>query len=147
MNTKDALSILGVTKATISPSDIKAAYRKACSLYHPDRNPAGQEMMKLVNQAYEALKDFSGDVTDHHQQNYGEAINEALNAIITLGLEIEICGSWVWVSSNTKLYREVLKAAGYKWAPKMCWYFHPSNGGTHGSQNIHLEQRQLVGCY
>jgi curved DNA-binding protein CbpA len=162
MNIKDALSILGMTQSIVTPADVKTAYRKACSVYHPDRNPAGLEMMKLVNKAFEALKDFSADVTDHHQQNYGEAINEALNAIITLGLDIEICGSWVWLSGNTKPHREALKTAGYKWAPKkMRWYFRPSeyksfNRGTwsmdqiretHGSQSIHFEQRRLAGCY
>lgn len=159
MNIKDALSILDVTKSPVSTSDIKAAYRRACSLYHPDRNPAGQEMMKLVNQAYEALKDFSGDITEQHEQHYGEALNAALNAIIGLGLEIEICGAWVWVSGDTKLYREALNTAGYKWAPKKVrWYFRPSeyksyNRGNwnmdqirevHGSKGVHLKQKQLV---
>jgi len=47
MNIKDALSILGLT-ATADQNTIKAAYRKACTKYHPDRNPAGLEIMKKL---------------------------------------------------------------------------------------------------
>ncbi len=159
MDIKDALSILNITKSSVSTTDIKAAYRKACSLYHPDRNPAGHKMMQLVNQAYEVLKDFSGDVQEHHQQHYGEDLNTALNAIIAFGLDLEICGSWIWVGGNTKPHRDPLKAAGYKWSPKKeRWYFRPSeyksfNRGnwsmaqireTHGSQGVRYKQRQLA---
>lgn len=68
MNINDALLILDITKSPISTADIKAAYRKACSLYHPDRNPAGQEIMKLINQAHKALKGCSGDIAEKPEQ-------------------------------------------------------------------------------
>ena len=108
-------------------------------------------MMKAVNVAYELLKDFMGTFEDGHQENYGEAINAALNAIVGLGLEIEICGAWLWVTGNTKPHREVLKGAGFRWSPKkLSWYFRPAEyrsfnrtswsmaeiRGTYGSENI-----------
>lgn len=54
-----------------------------------------------------------------------ERIREAIEKIITLdGLEIEICGLWVWVGGETKKHKDALKAAGYKWAiKKVKWYF------------------------
>lgn len=159
MDIEDALAILNITKSPVTTVDIKAAYRKACSLYHPDRNPAGQEMMKLVNKAYAMLKDFSGDIKGQHEQRYGDALNAALNAIIHLGLEIEVCGSWAWVGGNTKPHCTVLKAAGYKWSPKKVrWYFRPDkkksySRGTwsmdrireaYNSQGVRYKQRQLA---
>ena len=110
---------------------IKLMYRKACSLYHPDRNPAGLEMMKLVNAALESLGNvINGGAFDYSVKNdsdytdLGEELNNALNAIINLGLTIEICGCWIWVSGDTKPHREALKSAGYKWAPKkLMWSF------------------------
>jgi len=55
-------------------------------------------MMKLINAAYETLKDCAGSVetaaADVKGRTYPEAVNEALNAIIGLaGLDIEICGA------------------------------------------------------
>ena len=162
MNTKDAFSILNIQSGHATPEDIKLAYRKACALYHPDRNPAGLEMMKLVNLAYEALKDFEGDVEACHEKNYGEVLNKALNVVVNLGLDIEVCGVWVWVSGNTKPHKETLKAGGYLWAPKkMQWYFRPNQHKsfnrsswsmdkireTYGSETIKSQQRNLQAAH
>src|ERR1700722_408063 len=102
MHIKDALSVLNIQTHPITPADIKAAYRRAAAKYHPDHNPAGLEMMKLVNVAYDTLKDYEGDIESPESgHDYGEALNAALNAIIGLGLDVEICGAWIWVGGDT----------------------------------------------
>lgn len=130
MNQYDALKVLGLS-GEVTLEQIKSAYKKACSKYHPDRNPAGLEIMKMVNVAYEALKSYDGKSTvTGEAAKYGDEVAVALNAIIDLGLCIEICGAWVWVSGNTKDHKEALKLAGFKWASKkLCWYFRPSGAG------------------
>jgi len=129
MHYKDAAKILGIN-GNITPEIVKAAYRSACSTYHPDRNPAGLEMMQSVNLAYATLKDSTQTIEiDDSVINYGEDLNAALSAIINLqGLVIELCGAWVWVSGDTKTHKATLKEAGYKWASKkLMWYFRPSD--------------------
>ncbi|WP_108820645.1 J domain-containing protein [Pseudovibrio sp. Alg231-02] len=128
----DALSILSLSSGA-SQDEIKAAYKAAAKKYHPDLNPdasaAGDEMMKLVNAAYDALKNADSTETEEAtNSNYGEELNAALNAIINLdGLEIEICGSWIWVSGNTKQHKDALKAAGFKYASKKKkWNYRPA---------------------
>lgn len=154
---KDALNILNLqSNATFDV--IKTAYRRACAQYHPDRNPAGLEMMKLVNAAYQALSDYVAKTEVDQECDYGEKLNIALNAIIHLGLTIEICGAWLWVSGDTRQHKDVLKVSGFKWAPKkLMWHFRPEdyksfNRGkwsidqiraTHGStqiKNKHYQQ-------
>lgn len=123
MKKQEALSLLNVVGEYTAES-IKVAYRKMCSLYHPDRNPLGLQMMQLINEAYELLKDSSG-TAEEETENFSENILGALKAVAGLGLEIELCGTWVWVSGDTKPHKDVLKAAKYKWAPKkQMWYFH-----------------------
>jgi curved DNA-binding protein CbpA len=127
MNKYDACKILNLS-GDITPEIVKKAYRKACSLYHPDRNPAGLEMMKAVNQAYDVLRDLTDTVTfDEPNQSFGADLNDALNAIVGLpGIEIEVCGTWVWVSGDTRQHKEILKASGYLWASKkLMWYYRP----------------------
>jgi hypothetical protein len=158
---KDALNILGLN-AQATQDEIKAAYRKACSQYHPDRNPAGLEMMQLINVAYEALQDYTGEEIEQEAgaEMYGEQINAALNLLISLGLEIELCGSWIWVHGNSYAHRAILKENGFMWAPvKKLWYFRPADykscgrgkwdmdkiRSIHGSQKINSNQRNLSG--
>ena len=126
MTIKDALSILGLT-GSVTQDQIKRAYRECCSKYHPDRNPAGLEMMKAVNAAYAILKDLETAENDASAENFGESLNEVINEVINLdGIKIEICGNWVWLSGNTYPHREAIKAAGFKWASKKKqWYFRP----------------------
>ena len=130
MKHSDAAKLLNLSGA-VTPDDVKRAYRKAAMQFHPDRNPAGAEMMRLINAAYETLKDYTGDLGGGVGEgiSYPEAVNEALNAIIALaGLDIEICGAWVWVSGQTFTHKEALKAAGFKYASqKKRWYFRPED--------------------
>ena len=124
MRTEEALKLLGLSEGQVTQEDIKVAYRKAAFKYHPDRNPAGLEMMQMINAAYDAVKDFEGNFTATSTENFSDKINDALNAIMGLNLTIEICGCWVWVTGDTKTHKELLKAAGYKWSPKKtAWYF------------------------
>ena len=142
MNIKDAARLLNIS-GTVTPQDIKAAYRKAAQLYHPDKNPAGAEMMKLINNAFEVLKDFSGELPGYEKQetDYPEALNAALNAIYGLaGLDIEICGAWVWVSGQTRQHKDPLKAAGFKYAPKKKrWYFRPDDWTSRSRGALSME--------
>ncbi|MFN3171242.1 MAG: J domain-containing protein [Hyphomicrobiales bacterium] len=125
MNVYDAAKILSVS-GEVTPQQVKAAYVAACKKYHPDINPAGEEMMKVINAAYEVLREYSGTLKAE-QPDYGSLFNDALNAVLPLpGMTIEICGVWLWVTGETRQYKDVLKGAGFKWArKKTAWYFRP----------------------
>lgn len=125
MNIYDAAKILAVS-GEITPDQIKAAYVTACKKYHPDINPAGAEMMKVINAAYDVLREYSGTIKDE-QSEYGELFNNALNMVLPLsGVVVEICGVWLWVTGETRQHKNVLKESGFKWAPKKkAWYFRP----------------------
>ena len=140
MNIYDAAKILGLT-GEITPQDTKTAYREACKKYHPDVNPAGGEMIKLINAAYDALRDYSGDIKEQ-QTDYGDLLNEALNAVFHLsGLVIEICGAWVWITGSTHDHKDSLKGAGFKWASKKkAWYFRPDEYRSRSRGSTSLEE-------
>lgn len=59
MEYKDYYKILGVEK-TASEKEIKKAFRKLATQYHPDKNPndkTAEAKFKEINEAYEVLKD------------------------------------------------------------------------------------------
>lgn len=151
MKVNHAISILGIIESEISEQILKKAYRTASRKYHPDLNPAGAEMMKLVNLANEALSALALPIRNEEERaTYGEEINRALNQIKHIPtLIIEICGAWVWVSGPTRENKEILKAAGFLFSgPKKMWYFRPTEEKRrrcHGDTLSIAEIRQKYG--
>lgn len=124
----EALQILGLS-GLVTNADIKLAYKRKAKAFHPDRNPAGTEIMKMINVAYSLVKDENDiDVFENPtMSSYPEVLATALNAVSGLGLTIEVCGLWIWVSGDTKTHKDILKATGYCWSPKKCmWYYRPA---------------------
>lgn len=164
MFTSHAIGIIGIIEKQITEDILKKAYRSASRKFHPDLNPAGAEMMKLVNCAYEVLSDLAFPIAndDEASCNYGEEINRALNQIKHIStLILEVCGAWVWVSGPTKEHKDTLKAAGFLFSgPKKMWYFRPPqekrrkfNGATlsideirekYGSRKVESERAPFI---
>ena len=57
MDFEIAVNILEL-KGTFTKNDLKKAYRKKCLQYHPDKNPYGEEVFKLVNEANQFLNKY-----------------------------------------------------------------------------------------
>ena len=46
--------------------------------------------------------------------------------IIIQGIEIELCGTWIWISGDTKAHKDEIKATGCRWSRnKNMWYWRP----------------------
>lgn len=135
MNINESLNVLGIDALSVTKEELKKAYKKAAQKYHPDRNPQGENMMKIVNEAYDFLKELDLDTIERSQNkqgsydiyDFGELINNALNTLAGYDdLILEIIGNWLWIRGNTKEHREMLKELNCKYAPKkQIWYFRP----------------------
>lgn len=132
MKIQDALNTLAISETPVTLEMVKEAYRAAAKKYHPDIYPASEETMKIVNGAYGSLCETQFPISNTFEtdaSDYGSELNHALNKIIIyLDLQIEICGSWVWVSGNTKERKDILKEAGFRYSgPKKMWCFRPNS--------------------
>jgi len=131
MKLNDALSILGLSGSNISLADAKKGYRAQSLKFHPDVNPSGLQVMKMINAAWDYLKTQAGPFNvateEPDNANYADDVSEALNKIINcVGIDIEICGTWVWVSGDTKTNKDSLKAAKFRYSgSKKMWYYAP----------------------
>ena len=133
MKLQDAIQLFGLD-GEIDFDKAKHQYRVLSSKYHPDRNPAGLVMMQSVNDAWSTLQHafdegWNVKASATNDANYGDDLNTAINSIIDCeGLEIELCGAWLWIGGDTKPYKDILKGASFRWAgKKQKWYFRPEN--------------------
>ena len=124
---------------------LKERYKTLAKTYHPDLNPdVPDDIMAAINAQYDDLvKKFSRvssdgctEATEQEARSAADlavAYREIIARIIHLsGLNIELCGSWLWVSGETYANREALKAAGLRYASKkQMWYWRPEEAACH----------------
>ena len=111
MKMQVALGVLGIINIPeIDLKEVKKSYRIKCKEFHPDINPNGEEMMKAINAAYERLLDCRFPIIIKEGQEIKTDFSKVLEEILVKikhipNIEIEVCGSWIWVSGNTKPIR------------------------------------------
>ena len=118
--------------------ELKKEYRRLVMLHHPDKG-GNDDIMKQINNEhdikFEDLKKAHNAKADEHHQTTetAEEFRDILNVLLKLdGLEVELCGSWLWIGGETKQHKDALKAAGCRWsANKKLWYWHHAEEGSH----------------
>lgn len=116
--------------------ELRIAYRKLAAIHHPD---VGGDVatMQAINaehdRVFESLKAAHNASADEYHQTT-ETPEEFRRVVVELlklsGLNIEICGSWLWIGGNTREHKEALKALGCKWSKnKMLWSWHHEEAG------------------
>ena len=127
--------------------ELKQQYRAWTKKLHPDCG-GSDEQMKALNAEYERLfnilKDKHNAAADEAHQTTETAAEfiEILEALRNCrGLDIELCGSWLWISGNTYPHRDILKGSGYKWSKgKSKWYWrHDENRTTGHRKSMSME--------
>jgi len=54
---------------------------------------------------------------------------------------IEVIGCFVWVSGDTKPYKEILKSLKFKWhSKKICWYLAPEDYRTRSRKDYEMDE-------
>lgn len=115
---------------------IRKEYNKLAFQYHPDLNkdPDACRIMQEINAEYQqAIKQVkSGESTkDYFDAEKAANYPEIINKIISFtGIKIDLCGSWVWLTGKTFLYREQLKEIGFMFShSKKAWFWNNNKQG------------------
>ena len=116
--------------------ELRIAYRKLAAIHHPDIG-GDVATMQAINaehdRVFESLKAAHNASADEYHQTT-ETPEEFRRVVVELlklsGLNIEICGSWLWIGGNTREHKESLKAAGCRWSStKKLWSWHHAEDG------------------
>ena len=119
--------------------ELKREYRKLALKHHPDMGGDTRTMMQ-INAEYEKRHNelqAAYNATAPEDKQKHETAEEYITIIEKLmkikGIAVELCGSWLWISGETRANKDALKAAGCLWAAKKnMWYWHPGDYKRHG---------------
>ena len=113
-----------------SLDELKKEYRRLVMIHHPDHG-GDTATMQAINAEHDALfemlkaKHNAEHDEDHQTTETPEEFREIIEALLRMdGVEVELCGSWLWIGGNTRAHKDELKAAGCRWSSsKKLWYW------------------------
>lgn len=149
----------------------KTLYRKLAKQYHPDNTNGDDSIIKQINAEFSEWWTHHKDIhfdsetgeTYHSEKETQETAEDFIEIIRNLstltGIEVEQCGSWLWITGNTYPVRNELSSFGCKYSKsKKSWYwskdlsnYKPKHGQTmnairakYGSSHIPLNPSPLL---
>lgn len=137
--------------------ELKKQYKALALKHHPDKG-GNLSNMKAINAEYDNLfkrlknvhETVDGNTYTTHNTS-GETpddFKKVISSLITLdGIQIEICGSWIWLTGNTYSHRDKLKNLNFRFSrSKKAWYYHNDGYRKTSHKSFTLEQiRSLYG--
>ena len=146
--------------------EVKATFHDLAKRMHPDNGGNAEEFKTMFAEYKAAFDRLKNTHKNHEGKTYTKETNETpeqfADLIRTLtsfnGCIVELIGSWIWVSGNTKEYKDNLKELNFKYSGnKKAWYFHEGEyhrrhgkvynmddiRGMYGSTQYENEQRAI----
>ncbi len=135
--------------------ELKKEYRRLAKELHPDLGGDTEEFKVMQNEfekMWERLKNVhknsDGETYTKESTETAEEFIHIIEVLTPLkDILVEICGSWVWVSGNTKEHKDILKELKFKYAhKKQAWYYHTEPYKKKGKRELTLDEiRDMFG--
>ena len=116
-------------------NEAKKVYKTLAKKLHPDVG-GSEEEFKLLNAIYNDFIEnkiyFSNDF------KIDLDLEKIISQILHFeNITIELVGSWIWLSGDTKEIKDKLKELGFKWASKKkMWYYGEMKGRNPQEKSI-----------
>ena len=127
--------------------EIKARYKELAKENHPDLG-GNLNTMKLINLQYEQClkgqyqREGKGitEIDELFKKDFN--LRKKLNEILAVeGLEVELCGSWLWVTGKTQENKDLLKQCKFLWArKKKAWYWREEGNKSFNRKAFSLDE-------
>ena len=125
-------------------NEAKKTYKTLAKKLHPDVGGTEEEF-KLLNKIY-------NDIIEHKIYYSNDTkIDLELEKIISKilhyeNITIEVVGSWIWLSGDTKAIKDKLKDLSFKWASKKKMWYYGEMKGKNPKQKSMDEIKSKYGC-
>lgn len=148
----------------------KKRYRDLVKQYHTDNGATDDSIIKEINAEFtEWWKVYksrhkSAETGEEYTKETTETAADFIEILSKLagldGVDLEICGTWLWIRGNTYPVKDILKEAGCRFAKsKKCWFWtaeefkknrHTAQSMNlirlkYGSEKVENERRFMIG--
>ena len=133
--------------------EAKKAFYELAKIHHPDKGGDTATFQEILNQ-FHSFKAGEEKFKGEFQQWDSTAYSSIIMQLIKIPeINIEVCGSWIWISGNTKPYKENIKAINTEekyrrgWSKaKSLWYFSPVGYRKKSRTELSLDEiREMYG--
>lgn len=129
--------------------ELKKTYKKLALKLHPDCGGSNEEMAQLNNEYDELFSKLKNTHKNKDRETYTkettetpEQFKDIINQLFNLkmeNVEIEIVGTFIWLTGNTKEYKDSIKEQGFRYSGnKKAWYKAPDDYKKRSRKNYDM---------
>lgn len=123
----------------LNPDEAKKQFKKLCLELHPDNKETGNA--EKFKQMFNEFQNIQNKETETETETEFEMPEKMQNIILELSkydsINMFVCGSWLWISGNTFLYKDIIKSLGCIFAGnKKMWFYTETKSSGRGNMDI-----------
>ena len=125
-------------------NEAKKIYKQLAKKLHPDVG-GSDELFKMLNSIYTNI--LENEIYFSNEFKFDLEIEKIISQILHYeNILIEVVGSWVWVSGDTREIKEKLKELNFKWASKKKLWFYGEMKGRNPNEKSMEDIKSKYGC-
>jgi len=125
-------------------NEAKKVYKILARKLHPDVG-GSTELFKILNEVYNNILENGTNFLNDSE--FDLEIEKIISQILHYeDITIEIIGSWIWLSGNTKPIKDRLKELKFKWASKKKQWYYGEMKGRNPKQKSMEDIKAKYGC-
>lgn len=125
-------------------NEAKKIYKQLAKKLHPDVGGT-DELFKMLNSIYNNILEHG--IYFSNETKFDLELEKIISQILHYeNIVIEVVGSWIWLSGETKSIKDKLKELNFKWASKKkMWYYGEMKGRNPKEKSLD-EIKSKYGC-
>ena len=125
-------------------NEAKKIYKQLAKKLHPDVG-GSDELFKMLNSIYTNI--LENGIYFSNEFKFDLEIEKIISQILHYeNILIEVVGSWIWLSGETKEIKDKLKELNFKWASKKKMWFYGEMEGRNPNEKSMEDIQSKYGC-